>query len=224
MTAQALNQIEAGVASFGFSAFGWLEPSNEDLAGRPDIEGPRSLLLIGNAGDDMWRRFSAEASDYNHSLDVWCFAKISQLAEQFGATALFPVGKPYLPFQRWAIQTGEFFSSPLGLTIHREYGLWHAFRGALLFDHEIPRQKARGQISPCDTCAERPCLTDCPVKAFSLEGYDVPACVRHIRGEDTRDCSQWGCAARRACPVGIEYRYTTGQAAFHMDAFKRTFE
>lgn len=213
------------VASLGYVSFGWLEPLSEDLAGLAATSpGPRSLLLIGNTGDGMWRRFSTEAADYNHSLDEWCFAKISQLAEQCGARALFPFDNPHLPFQRWAIRTGAFFSSPLGLTIHRVYGLWHAFRGALLFDHDIPRQKSPAQVSPCDSCTDRPCLTGCPVGAFSFEGYDVPVCVRHISGEDTKDCSRWGCAARRACPVGIEYQYPTGQAVFHMDAFKRTFE
>ncbi len=219
-----VHQVEARVASFGYTALGWLEPSKDDLAGRSVAPGAHSLLLIGNAGDAMWRRFSAEAGDHNHSLDEWCRAKIRQLARQCGAEALFPFDKPYLPFQRWAVRTGAFFGSPLGLTIHGEYGLWHAFRGALLFDRKAPRKKPPALVSPCESCNGRPCLTACPVMAFSLDGYDVPACVRHITGKDTKDCSQAGCAARRACPVGIEYQYPAEQAAFHMAAFKRTFE
>jgi hypothetical protein len=30
-----------------------------------------------------------------------------------------------------------------------------------------------------------------------------------------------GCRARRACPVGRDYRYAPDQAAFHMRPFRR---
>jgi len=72
---------------------------------------------------------------------------------------------------------------------------------------------------PCDTCADKPCLTTCPVGAFSQDGYDVPACIEHIAGERGGDCLGGGCLARRACPVGVAFQYTPAQMSFHMRAF-----
>ena len=33
-----------------------------------------------------------------------------------------------------------------------------------------------------------------------------------------------GCSARRACPVGVAYRYEPTQARFHMEAFRQAFD
>jgi hypothetical protein len=35
-------------------------------------------------------------------------------------------------------------------------------------------------------------------------------------------CREGGCLARRACPVGDEFRYLPAQARFHTEAFLRT--
>lgn len=219
-----LHQVEALVVESGYTNLGWLTPAREELPGlSSDVSGPLSLLLIGNAGDLMWQRFSAEAVDFDHSMDQWCLEKIQGIADQCQAKAMFPFEKPHLPFQRWAVRTGAFFTSPLGLTIHEEFGLWHAFRGALLFDREMNWPVSSGQTSPCEACKDRPCLSSCPVGAFSGDGYDVPVCVGNITTGDEKRCSMRGCAARRACPVGGGYQYSTDQATFHMDAFKRTF-
>ncbi len=72
---------------------------------------------------------------------------------------------------------------------------------------------------PCDTCVERPCLTTCPVEAFSQSGYDVPRCVAHVDSPAGVECLTGGCLARRACPVGREYAYQAEQAEFHTRAF-----
>jgi hypothetical protein len=69
---------------------------------------------------------------------------------------------------------------------------------------------------------DKPCLSACPVGAFSGRSYDVPACVNHTRSTAGVDCREAGCRARRACPVGREYPYEPDQARFHMDAFERS--
>ena len=61
-------------------------------------------------------------------------AAIDPLARSVGAMALYPFdGPPYRPFQRWAMRAEPVAPSPLGLFIHPEYGLWHAYRAALVF-------------------------------------------------------------------------------------------
>ena len=100
------------------------------------------------------------------------------------------------------------------MLIHPEYGLWHAYRGALVFNEPFNGLPARGNASsPCDTCAETPCLSTCPANAFGAGTYDVPACTRHLRSPEGSDCMNRAWRARRS------HAYHGDHALFHMDAF-----
>ena len=105
------------------------------------------------------------------------------------------------------------------VSCHPEYGTWHAYRGALAFGEKLELPEAPAFANPCKSCAEKPCLSACPVKAFDGKGYDVAACADHVRSPDGRACLEMGCLARHACPVGREYAYLPDHAKFHMDAF-----
>ena len=105
--------------------------------------------------------------------------------------------------------------------MHPRYGLWHAYRGALLFDVEISVEAPRAVIHLCDTCDGKPCLKACPVEAYSADGFAYGACLGHVRGSRGAPCRDGGCLDRNACPYGTEYRYGADQQAFHMAAFAR---
>jgi hypothetical protein len=186
---------------------------------------PGTLVLVGNAGPAMWATFSGERPNYadrSNPLDDWVRDRLISLAGQVGATPLFPFGgPPFLPFQRWAQRAEPVHPSPLGLLIHPDHGLWHAYRGALAFAARLALPPPDTRPSPCDSCADKPCLSTCPVGAFGSEGYDVPACAGHLRTSDGQDCIDLGCRARRACPVGVAACYAPDQAEFHMQAFGR---
>lgn len=219
--AVAFAAVEQAIRRTGLQPRGGFVPEARDQV--PET-GPgvatRTLVLVGNAGPQMWRSFAAERDPSRDSLDAWSQAKVTGLAAELGATALFPFTRPYLPFQRWAQRADACHASPLGMFVHPDYGLWHGYRGALAFAEALAGLPPRDdRPSPCTTCAERPCLRGCPVNAFSAEGYDVAACVAHISTEAGRDCIELGCRARRACPVGVDYRYEPAQARFHMRAF-----
>jgi epoxyqueuosine reductase QueG len=181
--------------------------------------------MLGFVGDAGWKSFTAstEASDGQpNPLDRWSRRIIDGIASSLGGTALYPFGgPPFLPFQRWAQRAEPVFVSPLGILIHPEYGLWHSYRGAVALSEKLELPPPSAQSSPCTTCAAKPCLTTCPVSAFSTTGYDVKACRAHISSEAGAACMSGGCLARLACPVGVEYRYAAQQAAFHMRAFRR---
>jgi len=179
----------------------------------------QTLILIGNAGPDMWARFSSQCDTATTTLDQWTRRTVSHLAGILGADVLFPFDIPPPPFLTWAGMTGATFTSPLGLSIHPVYGLWHGYRAALIFERPLELPATTPAQSPCDSCEQKPCLTTCPVTAFSAEGYNVPACIEHINSTDTSDCLDLGCRARRACPIGKEYHYSPQQARFHMTAF-----
>lgn len=188
--------------------------------GAPD--GVGTILLVGNAGPGMWQAFAATKSEGADPLDSWSKSVLGDIARRFDATALFPSdGPPYLPFQRWATKAEPVFSSPLGILVHPDYGLWHGYRGALAFAARLPLPPHDERPSPCESCTDRPCLSACPVAAFGEAGYDVPACAGHLRTKAGEDCMALGCRARRACPVGRAYIYQPEQASFHMAAFLR---
>jgi epoxyqueuosine reductase QueG len=107
------------------------------------------------------------------------------------------------------------------MLIHPRIGLWHAWRGVLAFAERLALAPVEPVASPCDGCAAKPCLTACPVGAFTASGYDVAACVAHLDSGSGGACLAGGCLARLACPVGSEHRYAPPAAAFHMAAFHR---
>ncbi|MEK9660792.1 MAG: ferredoxin [Alphaproteobacteria bacterium] len=210
--------LSAALDALGLVELGAFHPEPAD--GVPGD--PATLVLVGNAGPAMWNAFSAQRPVGADPLDRWIEARLDTLAGEFGATALFPFGgPPWLPFQRWAQRAGPVRPSPLGILIHPEYGLWHAYRGAFAFSDRLDLPSPDRRPSPCDACADKPCLSACPVGAFSAAaGYDVPACAAHLATAAGTDCNDLGCRARRACPVGRSFTYLPAQAAFHMAAFR----
>lgn len=209
--------IAERLQGLGLIARGGFRPEAADgVPGDPVV-----VVMIGNAGSAMWPVFSGERSPGADPMNLWSRERIDAVAAECGARALYPFdGPPWHPFQRWAQRAEPVFPSPIGMLIHPEHGLWHAYRGALAFDREIEGLPARAVVaSPCESCAERPCLATCPVGAFDGTAYDVPACAAHLRRPEGEDCLALGCRARRACPVGRAATYLPAQAAFHMAAF-----
>jgi ferredoxin len=184
------------------------------------------LVLVGNAGSALWSVFekSAEYRDERPDpLDRWSRRIGDSVAGSLGAQAIYPFeGPPYPPFLRWAALAEPVSVSPISIYIHPEYGLWHAYRFALRFDEPLTGQAAfEGEVSPCETCVEKPCLQACPVRAFSTGSYEVEECMSYLTADEQSACRQGGCAARRACPEGLAYRYEPDHAKFHMEAFIR---
>ena len=196
--------ILTAIRRVGFSPLGWFAPKPDDRA----PQGARFVILIGNAGPAMFRRFAAERDPSTDTLDAWTRDVVT----------LLDMNPPW-PFLTWARRGGAGHVSPLGLNIHPTYGLWHAYRAALLFpvEFDIPVQPPGPH--PCESCATKPCLTACPVGAFDGVSYDVPACAAHLAKPAGNDCMRGGCLARHACPVGQGFAYAPAQAEFHMWAF-----
>ena len=190
----------------------------------PDGRPAGTLVLAGNVGGSLWRAFSRrrQAADEPDALDGWTGRVLGPLAAELGGQALFPFGgPPYLPFQRWARRAEPVHPSPIGPLIHPDHGLWHAYRGALAFGERLDLPPRDTRPSPCESCADKPCLSSCPVGALTTGGYDVPACAAHLATEAGADCMEQSCRARRACPVGRENAYGPEQSRFHMAAFLR---
>ena len=205
-------QVSQALGALGLIPRGGFHPDGEDNLGAGTV------VLVGNAGPGLWQHFAGHEGGPD-ALDKWCRAMLTPLAASLGADIVFPFdGPPYPPFLQWARRGEGLSPSPIGPLIHPEYGLWHAYRCALIFAY-VMAVPPPFTINPCDTCAERPCLNTCPVNAFSEAAYNVRACVDHMRQPQGDDCMNLGCQARRACLIGREYHYASPQARFHMSAF-----
>lgn len=208
--------ILAAIARSGFAALGWFAPvAGDGVPGQAQF-----VILIGNAGPAMFRRFARERDPARDTLDGWTRDVVDRLAADLEARAVYPFDvSPPWPFLTWARRAGAGHVSPLGLNIHPVYGLWHAYRAALLFPVTFDLPQPSPGAHPCETCRDRPCLSACPVAAFDGKGYDVAACIRHLRPTPDSTCVSRGCLARHACPVGQDFAYAPAQAQFHMRAF-----
>ncbi|MSO85007.1 MAG: 4Fe-4S dicluster domain-containing protein [Rhodospirillales bacterium] len=213
-------EIVKAASAAGFLCRGGFHPAPEDGVPGAAADGSETLIVLGNAGPAMWRAFQAAPSRAG-GLDRWTRAQVSAFARPMKARAFFPFDQPFPPFQRWAAKAENLQASPLGILIHPEYGLWHAYRGALLFAARIALPAAESRPRPCDTCRDKPCLSACPVAAFAVGHYDVPKCVAHVASPRGTECLEQGCLARRACPVGLDHAYAPAQARFHTEAFVR---
>ncbi len=208
--------ILTAIRRAGFTPLGWFPPKPEDRS----PANARFIILIGNAGPDMFRRFAAERDPSRDTMDRWTRDVVTVLARDLDAEAVYPFEmNPPWPFLTWARRAGAGHVSPLGLNIHPAYGLWHAYRAALLFPVEFDLPVQTPGRHPCETCDTKPCLSACPVAAFDGATYDVPACAAHIASPAGEACMTRGCLARHACPVGQGFAYAPAQAEFHMRAF-----
>lgn len=178
-------------------------------------------MLIGPCGGAGWwdaLKRSLEWRDQKPDpVDRWSKRILGAIAQDMGGAALFPSdGPPYPPFQRWALETGRIWQSPVGMLVHSEAGLWVSFRGALALPFVVTLPTAE---NPCNTCVTRPCLEACPVGALGRAGYDVPACHAFLDQPEGMDCLNLGCAVRRACPSGESHARLPEQSAYHMRQF-----
>ncbi len=219
-----LDPVYAAARRYGLIARGGFAVDAEDDVPAVGGRAAAYLVLFGNAGSAMWAAFS-RSDEYRdnrpHPLNRWSERIGIALAEDFSARALFPFGgPPHRPFLRWGKKAEALQNSRLGMLIHPRFGLWHAYRFALAFPQSVDAPAAAATAeSICRQCKPKPCLSACPVNAFSEAGYDVQACYRYLESNPDSKCMGEGCQARAACPQGAGYRYEAPHAAFHMRAF-----
>lgn len=213
--------LESVLTPYGLKLRGVVRLNPDEIC-EYDFAGYKSVALIGNIGSSFWSEFT-QSNEYldgeDNPLDRWSMRVADVLAPTLKARPIYPFqGPPYLPFQQWAKRAEALQQSPIGLMMHPQYGLWHAYRFGLLFAEELSAGLMK-RDSPCLSCEERPCLNTCPVGAFSSAGYDVPSCIDYLKQNPSAECFQHGCMARYNCPAGREYRYVDEQSQFHLRAF-----
>lgn len=214
---QRSQELRSSLGANGLSILGHFSLKDDEILLPNAAIQPKVIAIVGNVGSSIWPAFTAARHGQPElTLDRWTKAVLDDIAVTTDARALYPFeGPPFWPFIQWAVRTGSLFSSPIGLTIHPVFGLWHAFRGALLFDQD-PGLETTASASPCASCMDRPCLNTCPVSAFSDQGYDFEACLGYLDA-GPNPCRSGGCEARKSCPIGKSHHYLAEHAAFHMN-------
>lgn len=200
-----------------------------------------SLLLIAPHPQLFWKNFT-NSPEYQDQLadplDRWSKRVIDRLAANLQGKAYYPFsGPPYWPFRQWALRTGQSFLSPVGLLVHRSYGLKISFRGAIALPYSALADRLWAEEashtpapSPCHTCDEKPCLNNCAVGALKAETYDYQSCLGELARQDKaaqtmRDqlpqqtCLQ-GCLVRKICPLN-QAPDEDSLLSFTLQAFRR---
>lgn len=215
-----MTTVHRRIAATGLAIRGGFHPIAEDAV--PGA--PGTLILVGDLGGRLWPHFAAARRDEPDPLDAWTARILAPAAADLGARVVYPFdGPPHHPFQQWAMRAEGLRPSPIGPLVHPEFGLWHSYRGALLFAGVIDLGSPPASDHPCDRCDARPCLAACPVQAFGEKGFDLSACLGHLQSAEGVDCMTGGCLARRACPVGAGHAYGPEQQAFLAHSFLAGF-
>ena len=214
-----LSAIEERSARDRLAVFGAFHPRASD--GPPP--GTGTLILFGPAEPGFWPHLTGQPEWCDGDpdpVDRWSKRALGALAAELGGQAIYPSdGPPYAPFFSWALRSGRAWASPVLILVHDLAGLWVSYRGALAIAArlDLPAPPA----SPCDTCSDKPCLTACPTRALTGDGYDVPACHAFLDTVPGLSCLSSGCAVRGACPVSLAYGRLPEQSAYHIRQFHR---
>ncbi|MDJ0753964.1 MAG: hypothetical protein QNJ45_10625 [Ardenticatenaceae bacterium] len=182
----------------------------------------RRLLLVAHGGRMLWRAFQAAGGEGQtvDPIDRYSRRAVSTVMREFWGVAadqaafLYPLTDHLVPLQQLGTAAGWSHRSPIGTDIHPDYGLWFAYRAAVLVKNPLPLLIAPMRPSPCDSCDDRPCVTACPAGAVGEIGrFGLNACVTHRLYHRSSCAGQ--CLARLACPVAVQHRYTAEQIAYH---------
>jgi len=176
------------------------------------MDGFAQLILIGNAGPALGRAALAAAMDPTHPIDAFSVDVVSQWLDTVPGGAIRSVrypGETPVGLQALGALAGWHHPSPFMVGIQPRWGTWFAYRVAVLANTALTATPPLQTRSPCDSCAQRPCVRACPAKAMAQGAFSLDACLRWRRSPGS-SCEQT-CVARLACPVGAEHRYDNAQ-------------
>ena len=185
-----------------------------------DPDGFATMLLFGQGGRRLFEQHVAGELDRTDPFDTISTQLVEEWLAETHPDVRFEVvypGSAPLPLGRLAELIGWGRPSPLGLSINAEFGLWIAHRVVVLVEADIVVSGQAAATHPCDSCADTPCVTACPVGAVTLtDPFDLERCSRHRIALDSVCAYQ--CLARNACPVGADHRYGPVQMRHHYGA------
>ncbi|MAW52311.1 MAG: hypothetical protein CME01_05745 [Geminicoccus sp.] len=189
--------------------------------------GDQTDMAIGSAGRPFWDAVSQSREwieQHDNPIDQYTARLINQLlrADQ-GESAIYPFDSDAPNFvQLWPATFPKIAASQLGPMIHPDFGLWMAARAHIILPQACLTFDDTKSFSPCESCRDKPCLSACPVNAFSAsKPYNHLACAAYLKTDPA--CFSGGCDARAACPHGQSWQLPEDQARYHQTRFRTTF-
>ena len=236
-----LNALRDGLKNSGLNMLSVFDASyvREQLPEQTIPSNCNSVLLVGNAGPSMWQALPEDSLAQDDPVDDFAYAVITRFLSQQLASENWQILFPYsaadssLQLQRFGELAGWHSASPLGIGIHRRFGLWFAYRALValrveIAAHNVSHVSLSGGAenidalhndeyrSPCLSCDGTPCITACPAQALSVDrSPDLSACISHRRHPGSGCAST--CVARLACPVATRWQYPSSQIAYYYD-------
>ena len=191
----------------------------EELVERMGVAmvGYQRLVLLGHGGQRLWQALNEFGWQTADPIDHFSIHLVQTFLRDYldapPHLLLYPLTEYTIPLQRLGELAGWCHSSPLGLGISPNFGLWFAYRAAFLVAADLPVTAVVPSQSPCDSCAGKPCITTCPSGAVQLAGFDLFKCSQY-RLQENSPCYD-RCLARLACPVAPEHCYELEQVQYH---------
>lgn len=143
------------------------------------------------------------------------------LAHDPEAKLVYPGPSPSVNLMAWLTAAKAQYPSRLGIGIRPDCGTWFAVRAAVVTHLTGAAETWLGKrypkldlsaLSPCARCEAAPCVRACPADAVETS-FHLLRCVEQRLLPDSTCAPR--CAARLACPVGVEHRYPEAQLGYH---------
>ncbi len=189
--------------------------------------GKRTDIAVGSAGEAFWNAVSASrewTENHDDPIDRYTARQINSLLRaDKGEEAIYPFDGDAPNFVRlWPATFPQLAGSQLGPMIHPIYGLWMAARAHIILPEAYFKFEQAPAFAPCESCEDKPCLSACPVGAFSAsKPYNHLACAAYLKQDPA--CFSVGCDARAACPYGQSWQLPKDQAQYHQSRFRTAF-
>ncbi len=183
------------------------------------LEDYRRLVLTANVGRSFWPKVKENWASSQHPVDDYSRHVTQTYAQTYlpddETVLLYPTQEHLIPLQQLGQYVGWSHTSPVGVGIHADYGLWFAYRTAFVTTAELPPTEIDTRPSPCLSCSDKPCLSACPAQALSATAkIQLDPCLDHRIAEQSSCADR--CLARLACPVGqADYQYSLEQIQYH---------
>lgn len=172
----------------------------------------RQLIVIGHGGRRLWEAVRASNPRTHNPIDDFSARTVAHwFRQQFAgqtASIIYP-GECLVDLQELGRIAGWHNDSPLKIGIGEDWGTWFAYRAVMLATTDLEPSRKLQNGSPCERCAERACIDNCPAAAVDGGSFAVEKCVAYRQEESSR-CKAT-CLARVSCPVGYAHRYSDEQ-------------
>lgn len=186
--------------------------------------GKRTDIAVGSAGQPFWDKLSQSKEwleGHDHPVNSYTARMINPLLRtDDGEDVIFVFDDDAPNFvELWPKTFPGIAQSDLGLMIHPDYGLWMGARAHIILPQAYFKFEHADRFDPCTACIEKPCLSACPVGAFTgPREFDFRACGAHLKTNPA--CFYGGCDARAACPYGQSWQLPKDQAEYHQNRFR----